>query len=516
MPSVSVAPTPRYAGTRVFRRICEVGAWALAARVIWYTWLYYFEGAPRYRLESAAMLWLVAASLAAGLRPADEVSTNERADFKTWWVFVFVVGAFTLYANALTLGLLSDDYVLLDMARSATLGLDRGWFIRPTPILVWRATLSFVDSPVLLHSINIALHGVNAFLVARLTHHLGARPHIALFAGALFLTFPAAPEAVAWVAGLQDVLMTSAALGTVLAARSYLLEGTALWRVLAAFSAALLSKETAICIPALIVLCWIDQRTWGRRAARLVAAIAAVSIVYLTVHVSIGAPAQYPAPSRYALKQIVVLAFGTLVVPWRLPEGDLMRWLSFGAATSCTLLVSRALLGYAGEIRRRRLCAQLALWPVLAVAPVFTFFFVGPSLEGARYVYLAECSWAIVMAHLLATTSIQRSRLAMLGWCGQILILAISTLMLQRELAVWRGAATLRDAALSSARIEMAATGCKDAAFLGVPDTFRGAHVFRNGFREAMGLPEPMTALAETCVFEWQDGHFRPSTTRGH
>jgi hypothetical protein len=88
---------------------------------------------------------------------------------------VFLVAALTLYGPALGLGLLSDDYTLLAMAQSDGLGAGSGWFFRPLPLLLWRALFAISHSAVLLHIVNVLLHGLNAFLVGTLGRAMGMR-----------------------------------------------------------------------------------------------------------------------------------------------------------------------------------------------------------------------------------------------------------------------------------------------------------------------------------------------------
>jgi hypothetical protein len=177
--------------------------------------------------------------------------------------------AVVLYQRSITIGFLSDDYTLRAMAQSDNLGSTSGWFFRPVPLLLWRGILSVVDTPVVLHVLNIVLHGVNAFLVAALGFAMGMRCQTALGAAALFLTFPALPEAIVWAAGIQDVLMTTTALAAVvICARKTPLSG---WRIVLVGGLLILgfgSKETAVCIPVLIALCCVTRARLRRDAAR--------------------------------------------------------------------------------------------------------------------------------------------------------------------------------------------------------------------------------------------------------
>src|SRR5262245_5613258 len=147
-------------------------------RAVWLAWQYYFAGAPRYRLESAMIALVIVGAIVLALRrdepSADEnrppdgspdIDRSDAADLvplSRLWLLVCIPAAVALYQRAITIGFLSDDYTLRAMAQSDNLGSTSGWFFRPVPLLLWRGTLSVVDTPAVLHLLNIALHGVNA------------------------------------------------------------------------------------------------------------------------------------------------------------------------------------------------------------------------------------------------------------------------------------------------------------------------------------------------------------------
>lgn len=152
---------------------------------------------------------------------------------------------------------------------------------------------------------------------------------------------------------------------------------------------------------------------------------------------------------------------------------------------------------------------RLTLWVIAAVAPVFTLFFVDTTLEGARYVYLAQSGWALLLADLLSMAARRMPRPAVTFACMATLAVAISVVMLERELRVWARAALERDRVLAEARQSAAAAGCTTARFARVPESVDGAYVFRNGFPEAMresGIT--LAATASACDFIWSGQTF--------
>jgi hypothetical protein len=485
----------------------------LAARAVWLAWQYYFAGGPRYRVESAMIALVVVGAIVVALR-RDDRSVDDAPDalVPRWWLAVFVAGAAALYHGAIGLGFLSDDYTLRNMARSDGMGAGTGWFFRPLPLLLWRGLLAVTDTAVALHLLNLLLHGVNAYLVAVLGRAMGVRREAAAGAAMLFLTFPALTEAVVWAAGIQDVLMTTMALGAVVlcareapgAGRIALVCGL----VILAFG----SKETAVCIPVLIALCWVTRERVSRDW-KMYAAIAVVTALYLTIRLPMGIGGDYlGAPTRYFFKQMIVVAFGTLAAPWRAPSSAVERWQAFIAVGSMVLLLVHAYLTWHRSDGRLQRDVRFALWVLASIAPVYTLFFVGPTLEGSRYLYLASCAWALLLADLIDAAADRLRYRSVVFRAAVSLIVLVFAVSVQREVGVWRQAADLRDRVLADARTAIERSRCAPAAFASVPDSVSGAYVFRNGFPEALGMPlTDLKAAQPGCAFTWVDGRFSPS-----
>jgi hypothetical protein len=388
-------------------------------------------------------------------------------------------------------------------------GSDVGWFFRPLPLLLWRGLLGLTDTPAVLHLLNILLHGINASLIAALGCAMGMRREAALGAATLFLAFPALPEAVAWTAGIQDVLMTTMALAAVVVAARRPVSHQRIAVVCTLFVLGLLSKETAICIPALIALCWFTP-SQARTDAKLYVAIVVVAIVYLAIRLPMGIADDYfGAPSRYFFKQLIVVAFGTLAAPWRTPLAVLETSVAFAAVTVVAALLAHAGLTWGRGDRRLHRDVRLTLWVLASIAPVFTLFFVGPNLEGSRYLYLAAGAWSLILVDLIASATdgiTGGSRVFAVVVAGCVLIFVVSV---QRELDVWQRGSELRDQVLTQARVAINDAGCTNPSFTNVPDSVDGAYVFRNGLAQALGLSA--TDSRPGCAFTWTDGRFVPS-----
>jgi hypothetical protein len=139
-------------------------------------------------------------------------------------------------------------------------------------------------------------------------------------------------------------------------------------------------------------------------------------------------------------------------------------------------------------------------WVLISVAPLWTFFFVTDTLEGSRYVYLGSSFWSIAVVTLIANdTKLNRitfiSATAIVLGCAAIVIV---------EQSPWREAAALRDRVTTAWRGVPAE--CDPRLATGLPDSVRGAYVFRNGFTES--VTRPAAIYSESCKPYWAGGAF--------
>ena len=433
---------------------------------------YYFRvgGVRRHHLESAWM-WLVAACLLFTLTSRRSVAVRE-PPAQPWrppagmTVVAAVVLAVAVYYPALGLGFLSDDFTLAGFAAHNQFFGESWAFRRPLPLLCYKAA---GGHPAALHLFNVVLHGVNAALVSRLAMVFGLAAAQASVAGLLFLLFPAHLEAVAWCAGIQDVLMTTGVLGSILAATV-----SSAPLSMAALIASLFSKETAVAAP---VLMWLSNRQRWRVAAAALAVAGAYAVWRIaTVPLTEGYAA---APSLYTLKELLVRPFATLTVPFHTARLITWPWLGTLLVGGMAVLIVRAAWAWRGSRRQIWMASALALWVVVSVAPVYSMFDVSGTLEGSRYVYLPAAGWSMFIAALLMPVRWRRE----LGLVAAVC--AIGLIGVRMNFVAWTSAARMRDDVLAAAARAKAA-GCTVIWIRNVPDSVHGAYVFRNGLAEAV------------------------------
>jgi protein O-mannosyl-transferase len=197
--------------------------------------------------------------------------------------------AFMLYLPALSNGLVWDDrYFLLNTPnlRDPALWWDAirhplfvsTNYFRPLPLLsfVLETRLAGV-TPFVYHMGNLLLHAANTTLVVLLARELVARQRLwlAALAGILFATHPVLVENVAWVSDRFDLMMLAFMLSALLAERRLAHPVGRAVTIALLFLAALLCKETAVVMLALLPL-WQMLRitgceTWGQGWQRLAA-----------------------------------------------------------------------------------------------------------------------------------------------------------------------------------------------------------------------------------------------------
>jgi hypothetical protein len=471
------------------------------ARSAWFAASYYLQSAPRFRLESAVILFVVIGMALATSQKVGPAEKDADTRYPSLWPGLLCAAvAVLLYLPSLSVGMLSDDYSLLAMSQSSTLGVGAGWYFRPLPLLIWRLLSLLSDNPVLLHMVNVALHALNAYLVVELASLLGMSGLGIFSAGLIFATFPAAAEAVVWLSGVQDLLLTSLALASVIAA---LTGRTTL--AICCFALGLATKETAICIPVLVL---IQARSLEalRQRSSLWIGFGSLLVVYVVARIALGTPTGYfVPPTSYMLKEILVLSFGTLAAPFRTHAS----WSALVTVEIVLAMAAVACVRWSRTSSNFHRALRAAIWVFAAVGPVYSMFFVGDDLQGSRYVYLAACGWAILWVTFTTETAgiLRRPTLVSTALTGVLLVISVHAII--GELRVWRAAGTVRDTVLQEAHIAMRGSSCETFEFVGVPDQIEGAYVFRNGLWEALfkNAP-PISRPAADCRLTWTDHRF--------
>jgi Tfp pilus assembly protein PilF len=371
-------------------------------------------------------------------------------------VAVFVV-AFALYANTLGHEFLWDDRdLIVDNAAVQTLDgptlraifLENFWrnvvrtggYYRPMVTLSYHVDyrLHGADAGGF-HLTNVVCHALVCTLVFLFVYVLFDHAVFALLTAVLFAAHPLHTENVAWVSGRTDLLASLWMLASlVLYVLSKRRGARFLPFALAAFMLALLSKESAACLPLVIGL--LEFGPFGEllsarrrsaaaapaepRAARnvprsvvITACFFAVLVLYLLLrrHV-IGTslstyPPYAPGAGRLAVPLSIVAGYALkLVWPFR-PNAEYDAHVSRGLdAHALAGMAVLALIAYAAWRYRRRPDLILGLGVlVLGLGPVLNIIPIG-EVSAERFLYFPSLGFVLVIASLFTDALAQKAR----------------------------------------------------------------------------------------------------------
>ncbi len=307
------------------------------------------------------------------------------------------------------------------------------------------------------HLTSVLLHAANAVLFYFIAHDLytrraGAQRHSSLRSGPIgsavcaaliFSLHPLRVQSVAWVSDQRDVLAGFFTLATFW----LWLRG---WKrlALAPFAAALLSKPTALPVPAALVLLdfFLEGRADWRRAAPFLALSAAAAALAFSAQSSAEAVVGWAAagaPPRAARAAVGLFFYlGKFLWPARLSLYE-WRWTEVGAATLLGAAATAALALVAARAPRRRAPIAAALvfqWvmlsPILAVA-------LGHELAADRYSYLSGLGLALLAGGAFAAAARGRPRAAAVAAALVLALMAGATRLQEKNwrdgVSFWRG-----------------------------------------------------------------------------
>lgn len=264
-------------------------------------------------------------------------------------------------------------------------------------------------SPLGFHLTNLLLHAVNVLLVALLARRTGLPSWCALAAAALFASHPLQTDAVAYISGRTDLLMTAGALlavAAVLSDRPATIRGT----VAAAASAlAILSKESGIGL--LIVL---PYTAWNgaRRLRSAVAPSVAVAIALIALRPGANLGTTVGSPSLAAAGSTLETYAELLLWPRDLHVDRLTAPPHTTSGVAAAVAV--ALIAAAAAIALARRGGAIGFWTTWAAAFYLPVANLVPLYPGyaTQGLLTAEHNLYAPLAGLSAVTAIGFHRMA--------------------------------------------------------------------------------------------------------
>jgi protein O-mannosyl-transferase len=408
------------------------------------------------------------------------------------------------YARILGTFFVADDFVYLDDiagADSAAVIFSplAGRYFRPLVVLVYYVNYQLAGlSPWTYHLSVVLMHVVNGWLVFLLGRTIAPDrgPLVPALAGALFLVFGGHAEAVTWIGGMADPLVTLFLLLALLLLHRALdaprpipwLVGT--WT---AFALALLTKELsavflgfAVAFTALAGPAWPDSRRMRRAAIALSVAVLMLTAYFVLRKVVLGFT--FVDLQGLGTSTNLADAIRAFTVRSFLPHsGPLMRVWSQLLDLYVGLPIVVVLLFFVRRQDWRPLLLLTACFG-LALAPVLPLSIAIATPESERLIYLASAFASLLLVWFLDATLRQR-------WLVTTMVVVWSlghALALDRINRRWVTAASLTQGITSSFREIVREHGRPGWAVyvLNVPDTVQGTYVYRRGFHNSLRVTD--------------------------
>ncbi|MFI5340551.1 MAG: tetratricopeptide repeat protein [Candidatus Methylomirabilales bacterium] len=481
---------------------------------------------------------------------AAQYAPDEAVRIGPWSMMLVLLLAATAYVECLGYQFIWDDvlmvvqnHVLRDLRNlpeflradftTLTSGAIEGHYYRPTlaVTLALDATLWGLN-PTGFHLTNILLHLAVTFLVSRLVLAMGAARDVAVLAALIFAIHPVHVETVAWVAARVDLLLSIGALGCLVAYRHWGVPGPgrAAWGLaaLGCQGLALLSKESAVILPALLVssdlLCSgrprqpADGATWRRALIRslpfwavaaLFAAFRFVAFLDIARNRLQGGglwrrvPGALETLARYLWLTLVPTHMQPLYALAR-PSSFLEPWPALGMLAAAVLV---ALLIW--WWRRAPLAAFGVAWFLVTVLPVVDVvpFSLREMALTDRYLYLPSVGISLLLALGIITLmgpvadrAVHPRRLA--AWGALIVLLTVYPWHLLRYAPVWQNDLTLYGRMVQAAPGSPMANFNFGYALLRANDLPRGTAALERAVGLDPRLPRPRATLAMAYVLQ--------------
>jgi len=303
-------------------------------------------------------------------------------------------------------------------AQSSTVAL----FYRPVFMLWLTANYKFFGlNPFYWHAVVIGLHLLCCVLLYFLVLRLTENKWVTVVAMLLFGLHPAHVESVAWVSGATDPLSAALLLGSLLCYLKHRDSGTPAvgwrWASLLLASLAVLAKESAIMIPAIIFSHqWIFSESERPKKAKLWSSLRAatpylgISLLFLVARTL---ALHGLAPSRrgglgavLAWPQVVAFYGAHGLFPFRLSVFYNALWVSHPGLWNFVfplVVISGGAAGLYYKARTSRLWAFFSVWCAIFLIPILNVTFWN-NVENVhdRYLYLPSVGICVMLALALS------------------------------------------------------------------------------------------------------------------
>jgi hypothetical protein len=349
---------------------------------------------------------------------------------------------------------------------------------------------------------NLALHVINSLLVYWLCREIGFGRAGSFLGALIFGVHGSRPEAVTWVAARFDLMVLMFGLGSMLAA----LRGASWWISGGLLALALMSKESAYMVPALIAAAlWYLGCRW-REIGRTVAPLVGIDVAVFAYRIWLlhGIGGYHDSANGSAtvlqfglastLKAMLPRFWATMIFPLNWTGG-------LGIVTGVWLSLATGSLAYIAwrGAERRKILLGIGVATICSL-PVHQFLSIGADLEKSRVLYFASVGLAILFAAVFECMDWK------LITCAVALV-GFQWTALENNLKHWESVGELakRTCATGAAAV-LGSDG--PIAVLGLPNVVDGVYFLHTGFPDCVKFLAPNAevlteARAGVRVYAW-------------
>lgn len=332
------------------------------------------------------------------------------------------------------------DYFRQGLWNNTGLKAEDKYLYRPLLLVeLYLAYQAWGANPFFFHLMNVLLHVLNSVLVFLLLRHLFKEtPHtvVALLGALVFAVHPVHVEAVSWIVGQNDLLLTAAVVGGFLSYVRYRENNQIAYFAAAVVlsTIAMFLKEVAVAFP-LLVLGYDhvkDNKINLRRAAVFLIPVLAFLLLRTT---ALGSPAGSLQPSWRNMGYLLEFAatyIKLLFVPWPLafyftrpPQGTIGIP---GMVLSFIILLALILVSW----KQKKLLFAL-WWIFITLLPPLAVAFHGKPHIMERVLYLPSVGFIIVLTGLMAAAFEKKRRITTAAVLVVVLIFSILTVQANKD-----------------------------------------------------------------------------------
>lgn len=346
----------------------------------------------------------------------------------------------------------------------------------------------------------------------------GSAVSFAFFASIIFGLYPLHPEAVSWITGRVDTIVTTFIVLSFWCYMQWRDGKSVLWCAgsLVALMLGLLSKEMAITLPATMaayeVLLW-----WARggnrknlisgaiNAIKAIVPFAVVIALYFVVRLNaLGTFVGGYDDSLFFISNMKEFIYGwlhalkMLLIPANKDFFDTKNAVLIFWQVSLGFIAVSTLTNLATLRRMLPVFLFTALWLAFALIPVYKIFAISDDLQGSRLAYLATVPLALLMAFGFTTvrmignpvTWIRAANRLRIVW-GALFVTAAAAMLWTNNQA-WVTAGEQSNAIRSEldTLYKTEIQGDPQVLFLGLPDQVHGSYVCRNALYGMTKAPQ--------------------------